>query len=143
VRPEPGHAVAITVIAAATWLFVGSLIGAVLLRATAQWVMKLKIEFWSAYGTVFYANLVNLGIAFVTGVTLRVGLPKYPGVFVLAELGLVFVYFLVTTVFVRTWQKMTLLHAMLVCLCMYWMAIFIIAVVGATVWRVLLWVGLL
>jgi hypothetical protein len=143
VRPEHGHVVAGTVIAAAMLLFVGSLLAAILLRATAQWVMKRQIEFWSAYSTVFYATLVNLGIGFVTGIAARVGFPEHPGVFAWTQLGMVFVYFLVTALFVRTRQKVTLLEAMLLCLCMYWLALAIIVLVGAAVWRVLLWARLL
>jgi hypothetical protein len=56
---------------------------------------------------------------------------------------MVFVYFLVTALFVRTRQKVTLLEAMLLCLCMYWLALAIIVLVGAAVWRVLLWARLL
>ena len=46
---------------------IGSLIGAVLLRAAAHWIIKEDVSYGKAYVTVFFSTLANLVIGFVVG----------------------------------------------------------------------------
>jgi hypothetical protein len=46
-------------------LFIGALVGAVILRAAAKWAEKMEIPFWSAVGTVLVYTLADLAIGMV------------------------------------------------------------------------------
>ncbi|MHC4115948.1 MAG: DUF6263 family protein [Planctomycetota bacterium] len=48
-------------------LLIGLLIAAVVLRAAAQWVASIDVEFWCAYATLFIAWLINLGVGLLLG----------------------------------------------------------------------------
>jgi hypothetical protein len=48
-------------------LLIGLLIAAVVLRAAAQWVASIDVEFWYAYATLFIAWLINLGVGLPLG----------------------------------------------------------------------------
>lgn len=46
-------------------LAIGCLIGAVFLRAAAQWVVSLDVPFGEAYVTVFISWLIGMGVGFL------------------------------------------------------------------------------
>ncbi len=48
-------------------ILIGSLIGAVILRAAAKWIIKEDITFGDAYITVFLSAVINLVIGFIIG----------------------------------------------------------------------------
>ncbi len=48
-------------------VFIGSLIGAIVLRAASQWVAKLDVPFGKAYWTVFICSIVNFILGYVLG----------------------------------------------------------------------------
>ncbi len=51
--------------------FAASLIGAILLRATARWVQKLDVGFGNAYFTLLLSNMLNTAMVMVACLIVR------------------------------------------------------------------------
>jgi hypothetical protein len=139
-RPDPGSIIGITLVLGIVALFIGSLVSAIILRAAAHWAIKLEIEFWSAFGTVFFAGLVNCTIGFVVGALVG---PENPSALLLGELGMLFVNFLVLTIFVSVRHTLPSGKAMKVVAYMYGISILIGVLIGAAFAAVFLFTGVL
>jgi hypothetical protein len=142
-RPDPASVVPFFLMLAALGAFIGGLVSAIVLRAAAHWALRLEIEFWSAFGTVFFASLVNGAIGFVAGLAMSTAFHENPALLLPGELAMLLVNFLVLSVFVSARHTLTFRQAMKVVLYMYLIVLLIVVVVGAAVTGALLFTGVL
>jgi len=123
--------------------FVGSLLAAMVLRAAAHWALRLEIEFWSAFETVFFAGLVNGAIGFAAGFAMRAAFRDRPDLLLYGQLAMLVVNFLVLSVVIRWRQELSFRQSLKVTLHMYLILLLIAAVAGAAVVAALYFAGLL